>query len=229
MKKILLFGDSIRMGYDEYVRESFEGLATVFFPAENCTFTVNYLRNLHNWVEHRDLYDADVVHFNAGLWDTVRIYGDEPLVKLDAYTDNIGRIIDRMHFLFPNATLIFATSTPGLEDEYISDFETRRNSDVEKYNAAAVEVCKQKGVIVNDLYTLLKDCPESFHSDQTHFYTAEATERIGSRVNAFLCEALGIDASSLTVPDKEKYERRDKGIPDKLFYQKNGRYYETKR
>lgn len=44
MKKIVLLGDSIRMGYDKYVRKSLEGSAEVFYPAENCRFTFYLLR-----------------------------------------------------------------------------------------------------------------------------------------------------------------------------------------
>lgn len=32
MKKILLIGDSIRMGYDKYVKLAFEGEAEVYYP-----------------------------------------------------------------------------------------------------------------------------------------------------------------------------------------------------
>lgn len=95
MKKILLIGDSVRKGYDTYVRACMENIAKVYFPEENCTFTTNILRNLHTWADNLGLYEAGAVHFNAGLWDTVRIYGDEPLVKKDTYADNLKRIEKR--------------------------------------------------------------------------------------------------------------------------------------
>ena len=81
MKKIVLLGDSIRMGYDKYVRKSLEGSAEVFYPAENCRFTFYLLRTLRDWVKNGDLpTDADVVHWNAGLWDMAVLYDDGPLV-----------------------------------------------------------------------------------------------------------------------------------------------------
>ena len=137
MKKILLIGDSIRKGYDAYVRERMTNLAEVYFPEENCTFTTNILRFLHVWTDNLKLYEADAVHFNAGLWDTLRIYGDDVLVKPDTYADNLKRIVRRIRFLFPNAKILFATSTPVWEDGYFTDFESRTNEDVRLYNRIA--------------------------------------------------------------------------------------------
>ena len=36
MKKIVLIGDSIRMGYCEYVKNSLRDVAEVYYPPENC-------------------------------------------------------------------------------------------------------------------------------------------------------------------------------------------------
>ena len=86
MKNVLLIGDSIRAGYDTYVKESFFGKANVYFPTENCRFAQYVVRNLHYWAEDLGLREADAVHWNAGLWDTLRIYGDECLTPIDMYT-----------------------------------------------------------------------------------------------------------------------------------------------
>ena len=39
MKKILLLGDSIRIGYGKYVSMAFEGQAQVYAPTDNCRFS----------------------------------------------------------------------------------------------------------------------------------------------------------------------------------------------
>ena len=44
MKKIVLIGDSIRMGYDKYVKEALDGVADVYYPGENCRFAQYTLR-----------------------------------------------------------------------------------------------------------------------------------------------------------------------------------------
>ena len=226
MKKILLIGDSIRIGYDLYVKKSFENTAEVFYPNENCRFAQYILRYLHCWKEDLGIDTVDAIHWNAGLWDTLKVYGDDCLTRIDTYVDTIERIQKRIEFLFPNAVSIFATSTPVLEDGFIKDFEMRYNADVERYNAAACDVLSKRGVVINDLYTLLKDVPENYHSDQTHFYTADATELIGSAVNGVLCDALHIDGTLLTLLDKAEFDQSATGKNDKELFIKKGNFYE---
>ncbi len=48
MKKLILLGDSIRMGYAAYVKEKLAGAAEVLFPEENCRFAqYMYLSLIH--------------------------------------------------------------------------------------------------------------------------------------------------------------------------------------
>ena len=225
MKKILLIGDSIRMGYDHYVKERMANVAEVYFPNVNCTHTTTILRNLHSWTDALKLYEADAVHFNAGLWDTVRIYGDDTLLRPETYADNLVRITKRIRFLFPNAKIIFATSTPVIESGYIEGFESRTNRDVEHFNRIACKVLPSEGVIINNLYELLQNVPEEYHSDQTHFYTGAATELIGCQVTHILCEALDIAEDKLILPDASKYHCPNRGIPDKDMYRQQGHIY----
>ena len=226
MKKILLIGDSIRKGYDLYVQKSFSGIAEVYYPEENCKFALYILKFLHYWKSELKIDNVDAIHWNAGLWDTLRVYGDDCLTRFDHYVDTVERIQKRIEFLFPNAVSIFATSTPVLETGFIKDFEMRYNADVERYNAAACEVLAKRGVVINDLYGLMKDAPESYHSDQTHFDTPDATERIGGAVNGVLCDALHIDRSRLILPDKAEFDQRATGKNDSQLYIKKGDYYE---
>ncbi len=51
MKKILLLGDSIREGYDVYVKKAFSGLYDVVYPSENCRFSSYIIRNLADWAD----------------------------------------------------------------------------------------------------------------------------------------------------------------------------------
>lgn len=223
-KQILLIGDSIRMGYDTYVKESMLALARVSFPKENCRSTSYILRELHNWKSALQVDACDAVHFNAGHWDTLRIYGDEPLTRPDVYAENLTRIVKRMRFLFPNALLIFATSTPVLESGYIKEFEYRTNRDVETYNEIAVRTLAPLGVLINDLYGLLKDRPE-LHSDQSHYYTPDAVRLIGGQVNTCLCNALGLDQTQLLQPDAQCNSNMTLKNDNELYI-KRGKYYE---
>ena len=111
MKKIILLGDSIRMGYDKYVAEALDGVAEVYYPKENCRFAENTLRFALDWKNRGDLpEDADLVHWNVGLWDVAEILGDEPLTPLPFYENLIARLDRRFRSFYPNAKMVFATS-----------------------------------------------------------------------------------------------------------------------
>ena len=203
MKKIILIGDSIRQGYDKYVKEALKGIADVSYPGENCRFSTYILRNLIIWKRELEWGDdVDLVHWNAGLWDCLVMVDGEKLVPLEVYKENIDRICRQIKMLFPKAKMIFATSTPCIERLFADRDCKRKNSDTEMYNAAACEIVKKHGGEINDLYELLKDVPESYHSDQTHFYTKEATELMTGKVLSVIENALDIKANVL---DYDKY------------------------
>jgi hypothetical protein len=70
----------------------------------------------------------------------------------------------------------------------------------------------------------LKDLPDDYHSDQTHFYTAKATELIGGRVNELLCSSLGIDRATLAKPDACKFEIVTLKNDNEMYVKKGNRY-----
>jgi len=197
MKKIVLIGDSIRMGYDKYVKEKLSDCAKVYFPKDNCRFAQYILRYLHEWKEQENMPDdADLVHWNAGLWDLLHIYGDDCLTDPETYAKLLPRIVNRIRLLFPQAKIVFATSTPVQEEKY-GPYFYGKNAEIEQYNAIAGQVLENLGVVIDDLYTVMKDVPENYYSDVTHFYTPEATERIGNAVLECICPLLGIETDSI--------------------------------
>lgn len=212
-KKILLIGDSIRMGYDKYVREALSEVADVYYPDENCRFSEYVLRCAHDWKNNLGCPDElDLVHWNTGLWDVIELFGDEPLSTLEYYEYNIGRIAKRLRLLFPNAKMVFATSTPVIEAKCSPDFK-RHNATIEKYNAAALRALRDTDTVINDLYALMSQAPESYHSDSVHFYTNEGTELIGGKVLATISEQLGIEAADINIENfsPEKYTKDNIG------------------
>ena len=213
MKKIVLLGDSIRMGYDKYVKEALSGVAEVCYPEENCRYAENLLRFAHEWKlkgEWGD--DVDLVRWNAGLWDVLELFGDEPLSTKDYYESVIPRIDRRLRMLFPNAKIVFATSTPVIEWKCAPHFK-RHNATIEEYNEIAKRALAESGTRINDLYRLMKSAPDSYHSDSVHFYTDEGTALIGGRVLAVICEELGIDAADVNIEsfEPEKYSKDNIG------------------
>lgn len=198
MKKILLLGDSIRQGYDKYVKMAFEDIAEVYYPSENCRFTAYMLRHLTEWVDQLQCgSDVDLVHWNAGLWDDLVLIDGLHHIPINVYSEYVERIYRMLQNLFPKAIIVFATST-AVQEELFESFRVKRyNRDTEKYNEVAVEVIKRCGGDINDLYSLSKDAPAKYHSDQTHYYTMEGTRLFTDQVINCIERKLDIKAKKL--------------------------------
>ncbi|MBQ7760425.1 MAG: SGNH/GDSL hydrolase family protein [Clostridia bacterium] len=213
MKKIVLIGDSIRMGYDKYIKDALRGSAEVFYPSENCRFAEYVLRYAHEWKASGEWGDdVDLVHWNAGLWDALELFGDAPLTSISYYGEAIARIDKRLRMLFPKAKFVFATSTNVNEKMSDPDF-TRHNATIEKYNAEALRVLSGTDTIINDLYSLTASVSDSYRSDWVHFYTPEGTDLIGGKVLSVICELLDITFEQINIENfkPEKYSKRNIG------------------
>ena len=193
MKNVLLIGDSIRMGYDKAVRATLDGIANVYYPEENCRFAAYVLRYLHEYKSLLNGEDVDVLHWNTGLWDNLRLLGEDVHTPIDIYRYYIDRICVRIQKVFPNAKVIFATSTQVLSEKMSADFK-RYNEEIALYNKAAVEIVTKYGFEVNDLYAVSASLPEQAHSDPVHYYTPMGTEAFTNQVLSYLAPALGLDS-----------------------------------
>lgn len=213
MKKIVLIGDSIRMGYDKYIKDALSRTAEVLYPSENCRFAEYVLRFAHEWKKNGDWGDdVDLVHWNAGLWDALELFGDEPLTSLSYYGEAISRINKRLRMLFPKAKFVFAISTNVNEKIANPDF-MRHNATIEKYNAEAIRALSDTDTVINDLYSLTASLPDSYRSDWVHFYTPEGTELIGGKVLSVICELLDIGAKEINIENfqPENYSKNNIG------------------
>ena len=193
MKRVFLIGDSIRIGYDAYVRELLEGRAQVYWSGDNARFVQYTLRYISEWaVQDCDPERIDIAYWNNGLWDAAHVFGDEqPQTPLDEYKLNLRRIIGRLRRVFPAATIIFGTTTSVIEERMTSQFY-RRNAEIERYNDAARTVMREENVAVSELYDVSRAMPDDWHSqDGTHFtedgYRALA-EAVARDIGSFLRE-----------------------------------------
>ena len=209
MKNLLLIGDSIRIGYDKSVKKTLEGKANVIFPDENCRFASYVLRYFHEYLDGCRGEEIDVIHWNAGLWDCLRLFEEEPHTPIEVYCYYIERICRRIKKLCPRAKVIFATSTKVLSEKMAPDFK-RYNEEIEAYNKVAVEVVTKYGFAVNDLYAVSAALPEEAHSDPVHYYTPMGTEAFTKQVLSFVIPALGIEEA---LPYREElYAKKPIGI-----------------
>ena len=192
--KSFLIGDSIRFGapgspgYGVYVKEMLAGEAEVYAPNDNCRWAQYTLRYAHEWAKECPAEEIDVVHWNNGLWDVLRLLGDEPLTDIEDYGKMLRRVYARLRTLFPNAKIIFALSTSVIEEWGKPKF-FRYNRDIEAYNQKAIEVLGEYGVRFNDLYTLSWELREDYHSDWVH-YNEEGSKRLAEAVTNIIREEL---------------------------------------
>lgn len=152
MKKIALFGDSIRMYYaPEVIRllgEDYE----VINPEDNGRFCTNLQRMVFDMSDQ--LEGCDVIHFNSGEWDVSDVVGDGIFTPLEVYVPTMIRIAK---FLKTKAkTVIFATSTP------VTTHPQNSNEDIIRFNEAIVPEMEKLGILIDDLWTPLYADPDRF-------------------------------------------------------------------
>ena len=163
MKKVVLLGDSIRLGYGGRVCELLGSDYTVWQPDDNCRFAAYTLRMLFDYREQ--MRGADVIHFNCGLWDMCDLFGDGPFTPVDVYVEQMVRIAAILKSYAPNGTVIFATTTPPSPEMWGHDLER-----VRAYNAAVVAALEPLGIVINDLFTPVAEdvehmiCEDLIHS-----------------------------------------------------------------
>jgi lysophospholipase L1-like esterase len=174
--RVLLLGDSIRLGYAPRVTACLAGAAEVVSPAANGGDSANLRRHLDEWLAGAGSGPGvDVVHFNCGLHDLKRDEATgEYQVPLAQYEANLRALVDRLRAT--GAALVFATSTPIEDGRHARrgvGFD-RSDADVRRYNAVAAEVMGAAGVAVHDLYWVVEEGggAELLGPDGTHFTPA---------------------------------------------------------
>lgn len=197
MKKVLLLGDSIRMGYDEFVKEELAGEFEVYYDElDNGRFAAYTLWQANQFFKKCGKFD--VVHWNNGYWDmNIEAPMTEPLHPIGDYVTMLGRILAEIRK--NGAVPVFATSVPILPKDIAEEIRGEGmkpcnydNAWVIKYNDVAVSLMKNEGVMVNDLYSLcLKDkyfykCPDLLH------LTEEGYRQCAAQAAAAIRKAAGI-------------------------------------
>lgn len=184
MKKVVLLGDSIRLiGYGKKVPEMLGEEYSVFQSEDNCRFAKYTLRCLFDWRD--DIKDADIIHWNNGLWDTSTGLFDDgglPFTCEEEYVANMLRIATELLKITPN--VIFATTTP-VHPEYLYN----SNAVIERYNAVLVPKLEAMGIRINDLHSIVAaDIEGNICEDQIHLSEAGAqacAERVVAMIKEF--------------------------------------------
>lgn len=192
LPRVVIVGDSIRLSYAPTVAEQLAGKAIVISPAANGGDSANLLKHLDQWVIDQK---PAVVHFNCGIHDTKKFRSTgEFQVPPEQYEANLRKIVERIRKQ-TGAVVLFATTTPILDDRAA---EARRDRDyellgasVQQYNAIARTVMQELDVPINDLHSVLSDSEppsrveDMIGKDGVHLQPS-ARELLGKAVAAFV-------------------------------------------
>ena len=189
MKKILLLGDSIRMGYQQYVKEELEGEYEVLYPGDNGRFAAYTL-----WQVNQELKwnpDIELVHFNNGYWDmNIEAPMTEAIHPVEEYVSFLRRIVGLCRQC--GAKVVFATTVPILEAGAAGDNTgvqgtiNYSNEWVKEYNAAAVALMEELEVPVNDLYALCREDDRCYKCEDLLHLSEEGSRRCAAQVAEFV-------------------------------------------
>ncbi len=205
LPRVLLLGDSIRMGYAPVVAKKLAGIAIVVHPEKvNGADTPTTLKNLDAWLE---LYQPTLIHFNNGLHDLKFSKAEKThQVPLEQYKNNLGLIADKLSKAAPGMVM-YATTTPIADELHAARKGTfdRFEKDVQLYNTAAISVLLAKKIPVNDLHHIVMDggMEKMLGKDGTH-YTPAGNERLASAVADCIQRALVVQASTGKLPEAPK-------------------------
>lgn len=165
LPNVLIYGDSISIGYTPGVREALEGKANVYRihlnggPSESFIGKMNTMESTMRAPRVIGGWDfaLDVVQVNVGLHDLkyvsdrgkLDLENGEQVASLAEYQANLRRIFAHLKKTAPQAKLIFALTT-----KVPSDSNGRFENAELAYNAAALAVLKEfPDIAVNDLRT----------------------------------------------------------------------------
>lgn len=154
--KVVLLGDSIRMGYQQVVKEALGGIADVWAPKENCQDSAFILSHLDKWLVGKQ---PDIVYINCGLHDAFIDSGTQVRRSPEKYGANLEQIFSRIKKASKGATIIFALTTP-VDEKKQQKSKTygrlvRRNKDIDALNTVAAEKAAKYGIKTDDLHGLM--------------------------------------------------------------------------
>ena len=186
--KILLIGDSIRMGYYPIVKESLIDLANVIEIPESGEDSKKVLKNIQKWIKQANLGEEAIIHLNCGLHDIKRKFwkkkNQQPIKKYKSNLEKIVKILKEN----TDVKLIWATTTPVIFKRHHErkGFD-RHEEDVTAYNEVALDLMKRENIEINDLYNIIMENKgeECIGYDGVHM-TETGNKLLGKKVVAIL-------------------------------------------
>lgn len=166
LPKVLIYGDSISIGYTPEARKALAGRANVVRIHCNGGDSSSFIAKMNAMhaamrdekVEGSWDFDWDVIHFNVGLHDLKHMkdgkldLNGEQVSTPEVYEANLRKIVAYLKKAHPKASLVWCNTTAVPKGS-----GGRAPGDAAKYNDAAMRVMKDHPeIVVNDLFTFSK-------------------------------------------------------------------------
>ncbi|WPR73179.1 SGNH/GDSL hydrolase family protein [Flavobacterium sp. NG2] len=225
LPNVFLYGDSISIGYTEYVRAALEGKANVYRLHVNGGSSHDLIPKMEAFrkalfqpsLKGGWSFDWDVIHFNVGLHDLKYVANKVELDKvngklvstLEVYEKKLRENINYLKTTYPKAKLIFALTTVVPEGE-----AGRFEGSEANYNKVALNVLKDyPEITINNLHEVsipiikeYQDKPGSVH------YLPEGYRLLGIQVAKQIAKLLKVkveDCPSAMVIERKfkEYEK----------------------
>ncbi|KAJ7337198.1 hypothetical protein OS493_010055 [Desmophyllum pertusum] len=168
-KKCLILGDSISIGYQDYVTEMLEGDCIVHhapWSGDGGSLDTRYILQCLPLLLSSSVYEPvhyDAIIFNAGLHDVDCCNYSSEYVPLKDYAKNLKKIKNTL--LKTGATVAFATSTP-------IPYNRTRNKRVLQYNKAAKSYQRKCDGIVKKCDIFMDDQPNVHFKEWGYLFLA---------------------------------------------------------
>lgn len=160
LERILLIGDSITLGYKQFVQEALKGKYYVDMLATSKSIDdPSYIREL-NYILNE--YPYKLIHYNNGLhgWH----------VKADDYETSYKCVINML--LTKCNNIVLTTSTPVTKVEDNTQIDTEKDEVLKERNCVVQKLAKEFNFKVDDLYEDMLGKSEyrvddGYHYDET--------------------------------------------------------------
>ena len=178
LPNILIIGDSISIGYTDFVRNELKNIADVYRIPGNAMSTYYAVRNSMRWLNDRKW---DVIHFNIGLWDIEynfpsNIENGTIMTTESEYKKQLETVVNNLKT--SNAKLIWCSTTPVPKGTV-----NRNQGDEIKYNYIAKEIMDKNNIITNDLYTYAFNNIENIQLPKHVHFTEKGSKFLALQVS----------------------------------------------
>lgn len=161
--RVLLIGDSVTRDYRKPL-----GLMTKipidFFGTTAALYDEMFFKQLDLFFSAKE-YPKQKAHIQIGLHCIDGFIGViKRKIPAEEFYEHFSRLADAVSSRVPE--VVFATATPIMKKDDLNSFDEYLNDQVIRINEVIKRVAADKGIKLNDMYTLMLDYP---HRDFAHF------------------------------------------------------------